>query len=210
MATATFQPLRQIVLHNISWSTYEGILGDVQDRAIHLTYDRGDLEIMSPSDEHERMKRLVGRMIETLTEVRGIPIRSAGSTTFKKQLLKRGLEPDECYYIANEARMRGRDTIDLDRDPPPDLAVEIDITRSSLNRMDIYAALGVPEIWRCEDARIVIHILQDDGTYSKGVASLSFPDLSLAQFNGHLARRNDTDETSWIREFRQRIARLAK
>ena len=159
MATVLTETTHLIVLHNIAWSTYEAILADMEDQVIHLTYDHGELEIMSPSDKHERIKRLIGRMVEVMTEVLGIPIRSAGSTTFKKQMLHRGLEPDECYYVTHEEQLWGRDTIDLLVDPPPDLAIEVDISRSSLDRMGIYAALGVPEVWRYEDGDVVAYVL---------------------------------------------------
>jgi len=208
MATVTRQTTRQIVLHNVAWSTYEAILTDMEDRAIHLTYDQGDLEIMSPSDEHERIKTLIGRMIERLTDVMDIPIRSAGSTTFRIEMKRRGLEPDESYYVANEPRIRGRDTIDLQVDPPPDLAVEVDISRSSLDRMGIYASIGVPEVWRYETGQIVVHVLRADGSYERQDQSPSFPFLPLSEFSRFLARRNDSDETTWIRQFGRWAATL--
>jgi len=208
MATIARQTTRQIVLHNVAWSTYDAILTDMEDRTIHLTYDQGELEFMSPSDEHERIKRLIGRMIERLTEALDIPIRSAGSTTFRIEMKRRGLEPDESYYVANEPRIRGRDTIDLQVDPPPDLAVEVDISRSSLDRMGIYASIGVSEVWRYEAGQIVVHVLQADGSYVRQDQSPSFPFLPLSEFGRFLARRNDSDETTWIREFGRWAATL--
>lgn len=192
----------RILLHGVSWATYEALLADIGDRPIRLTYDQGDLEIMSPSDEHERIKKLVGRMVEAMTEELEIPIRSAGSTTLRRQLKKRGLEPDECYYVANEIVMRGRDTIDLDEDPPPDLAIEVDVSHSCLDRLSIYAAIGIPEIWRLENDQLQVYSLVD-GRYSVVPQSPSFPFLPMAEFNRILGQRNATDETSWIRSFRQ-------
>ena len=101
-----------------------------------------------------------------MTEELDIPIRSGGSTTFKSQILKKGLEPDECYWIANEHLVRGRLDLDLEVDPPPDLAVEVEITRSVLNRMGIYASLRVPEVWRSDGDQIIVEQLQADGTYA--------------------------------------------
>ena len=197
----------RILLHNIAWETYEAILADMEDRAIRLTYDQGDLEIMSPSDEHERIKSLVGRMIEAMTEELDIPIRSAGSTTLRRQLKRRGLEPDECYYVAHEPQMRGRDDIDLNVDPPPDLAIEVDISHSSLDRFGIYAAIGVPEIWRLEEGQVRVYLLQGE-QYVPQSPSPAFPFLPLAEVSRILGQRNETDETTWIRSFRRWVATL--
>jgi Uma2 family endonuclease len=209
MATAIKAPSRHVLLHNISWGTYEAILRDMQDRVIRMTYDRGELEFMSPSDEHEWIKTLLGRMIETMSEVRNIPIRSAGSTTLRRELQQRGLEPDECYYVAHEPQMRGHDRIDLEQDPPPDLAVEVDISRSCLDRMSIYASLGFPEIWRYEDGAIIVYTLQEVGSYVRQSSSPSFPFLPMGELGGFLARRKELDETSLIRSFRKWAAELA-
>ncbi|MFH1921066.1 MAG: Uma2 family endonuclease [Planctomycetota bacterium] len=192
----------RVLLCGITWPTYEAILADVDLPGTKLTYDRGNLEIMSPSDEHERLKRLLGRMIEAMTEELVIPIRSAGSTTFKSQMKQRGLEPDESYYVANEPRVRGRDQIDLAVDPPPDLVIEVEITTSLLDRMEVYAALGVPEVWRYDGARLRVEQLDADGSYGRKDRSGAFPFLPLEELERFLDRRNATDETTWIRSFR--------
>jgi len=210
MTVVETQGVGQVLLYDVSWSTYETLLADLDLRATRLTYDRGNLEIMSPSREHERLKRLIGRMIETMTLEWNIPISSGGSTTIKSEMKKRGLEPDECYYIANEARMRGKDDFDINVDPPPDLVVEVDITRSSLNRMDLYAAFGVPEVWRYDGTTLHVTQLQRDGTYAPQGQSPSFPLLPLAEIPRFLDQRNATDETNWIRSFRQWVRGLRK
>ncbi len=125
----------RILLRGIAWSTYEAILADI-DGGTRLTYDRGYLEMMSPSREHERLKRLLGRMIETITEEWEIPISSAGSTTLRSELRQRGVEPDECYYVASEPQVRGRDQMDLHCDPPPDLAIEVELSGDSIDKLD--------------------------------------------------------------------------
>ena len=157
---------------------------------------------MSPTQEHERGKRLIGRMLETLTDELGIPIMSFGSTTFKDQLLDCGLEPDECYYVQHESEVRGR-TIKLGFDPPPDLALEVDITTSVIDRFPIYAALGFPEIWQFVDGDIVIHLLQQNGDYAVAQKSMALPMVSIEKLTEHLDRCHETDETTWIRAFRQ-------
>jgi Uma2 family endonuclease len=210
LAVSILSPSRRtdrVLLHGVSWATYEALLADMEDRAIRLTYDQGELEIMAPSDEHERIKTLIGRLVEAMTEVLEIPIRSAGSTTLRRELKRRGLEPDECYYVAHESIMRGRDTMDLDVDPPPDLAIEVNINRSCLDRFGIYAAIGIPEIWRLEDGKIQAYALTD-AQYTAVDNSPSFPFLPLAELSRILRQRNDTDETTWIRSFRRWAATL--
>ena len=208
-ARTTSIPVERVMLHGIAWSTYEAILADMNDRPIRLTYDRGDLEIMLPSGQHVRFKKLIGRMIEAMTEELDIPLMSAGSTTFKQQMKQRGLEPDECYYIAHEALMRDHDDVDLTVDPPPDLAVKVDITSSSLDRMGIHASLGVPEVWRYDGVTLEINRLAPDGRYAQQSQSQYFPFLAPERVCEFLERRNETDETTWIRSFRTWIREMA-
>ncbi|HEY2251744.1 MAG TPA: Uma2 family endonuclease, partial [Planctomycetaceae bacterium] len=146
------------------------------------------------------------RLLETLTEVLDIPILSLGNTTFRREDSARGLEPDECWYIGHEEQMRGRDSIDLLIDPPPDLVIEIEISRSVLDRMDIYAALGVPEVWRCDGRSITVAVLAGDG-YTESDHSPTFPNVPLSGIVEHLNLRNQTDETSIVRAFRAWISR---
>ncbi|NQU25932.1 MAG: Uma2 family endonuclease [Candidatus Nealsonbacteria bacterium] len=208
MAVVENQVAGSVVLWNVSWSTYEAILADTDRSGTRLTYNQGSLEIMSPSEEHERLKKLIGRMVETLTEELGIPIRSAGSTTWKMELKRQGLEPDECYYITNEPLVRGKNKADLAVDPPPDLAVEVELTRRAVDKMPIYANLGVPEVWRYDGKTICIERLQADGNYVSQPQSGAFPFLPMAELVRFLDRRNATDETSWIRSFRAWVRTL--
>lgn len=201
MAIASTSTVDRFVLYDVPWSTYESILAGNGDRPIRLTYDRGVLEMMSPLQEHERAKKLLGRMIETLTVELRIPIRSAGSTTLRSELKQRGLEPDECYYVVNEARVRGKARFDLSIDPPPDLAIEVDITSSSLDRMGIYAALGVLEVWRYDGEGLSVQMLQADGSYARQPQSTAFPFLPIDELRKFLDRCDETDETSWICSF---------
>ncbi|HEY9740149.1 MAG TPA: Uma2 family endonuclease, partial [Coleofasciculaceae cyanobacterium] len=149
MTTTLTQSPNRVLLRNISWQTYQDLLKDLEEQpGIRLSYDRGLLEIMAPSPPHENYKKVLGRFVETLTEELNIEIKSLGSLTCKREDLARGLEPDQCYYIQNEAVVRTLDEIDFNQDPPPDLVIEIDISSSSINRLSLYAALGVPEVWR--------------------------------------------------------------
>jgi Uma2 family endonuclease len=192
----------RIVLEGIRWSTYEALLEDLGDQPARLTYDDGSLEIMSPLIRHEGSKRALGRLIETLTEELDIPIRSGGSTTFRKQFRKKGLEPDECYWVAREPRVRGKIDFDLAEVPAPDIAVEVEISRSALDRMGIYAVLGVPEIWRYDGKSLTVEHLQADRAYRAVDRSPSFPWLPLDKLVEHLDRRDTMDETRWIKAFR--------
>jgi Uma2 family endonuclease len=210
MATAENQIAGHVVLYHIAWSTYEAIVADNGNPGTRFTYDRGTLEIMSPSEKHERLKRLIGRMIETLTEEWGIPIRSAGSTTWKNAPKEQGVEADECYYIASEARVRGRPEIDLGVNPPPDLAVEVELTSTWIDKMPIYAGLGIREVWRYDGKTLHVEQLQADGSYARQTRSSAFPFLPLAEVSRFLDCRNATDETTWIRSFREWVRGLRK
>lgn len=190
---------RRLVLNSVSWEAYGKFLEAMGDRPIRTTYDRGTFEIMSPLPRHERSKRRIGRLLEMLTYELGIPIQSAGSTTFRRAAVNRGLEPDECYYLANESRLRGKIDIDFETDPPPDLAIEIDLTHSSVPRMPVYASLGVREVWRFDGASIRSHHLQPDGTYAISESSLNLPQLRPDELLDFLSQADATDETTWLR-----------
>jgi Uma2 family endonuclease len=136
-----------------------------------------------------------------LTEELRNPIDGGGSTTFKSELLKKGLEPDECYWVANEPRVRGKDEFVWGQDPPPDLAVEVEITRSALPRFDIYASLGIPEVWRWKKDRLVFHELFE-GDYREIQKSRSFPFLGPEPLTRFLLEAHMTDVTTWILKFR--------
>ena len=118
------------------------------------------------------------------------------------------MEPDECYYIQNESKIRGRDEVDLSVDPPPDLAVGIDVTSSSIDRLEIYAALGVPEVWRFDGIRLQVFELGSDGCYVAVNHSVAFPSVPLEKITDHLNRRNETDELTWSRMFREWVRNL--
>lgn len=196
------------LLPNIRWNTYQSLLADLAETpSQRLTYDRGKLEIMTPLPEHETHKRLLGRLVEATTEVLGIEIYSLGSTNWSRQDLQKGIEPDEAYYITHEPTMRGKRQIDLTRDRTPDLAIEIDITSSSLDRLSIYAALGINEIWRFDGDNLTIYILQN-GTYHPQEQSRQFPMLTRTDILYFLNKRGQIGENALIREFRQWLSKL--
>ncbi len=190
------------MLDGVSWSTYEALLADLEYGGIRLTYDRGRLEIVSPSGHHEWFAGLIGRMIEAMTEELDIPIRSTRSWTLRLELKRRGLEADESYYVASEPKVRGREDLTLEHDPPPDLAIEVEISSPWIKKIPIYAELGVPEVWHYDGQRLRVELLQTDGTYAASPASAAFPFLPIEKLEAFLDRRADTDETTWIRRFR--------
>lgn len=175
-------------MRDVSWEQYSVLLKALPDHRLRHSYDRGTLEMMSPSDRHDKLKTVIGRLIEHMTISMGIHIECFGSATRRRRSVKRGLEPDETYFIANEPAMRGRFDYRPDRDPPPDLVLEVDLRRPSSRRMKIYASLGVPEVWKYSKGAIQFLALGSDGEYSPIERSLSFPFLTPADITRHLDR----------------------
>jgi Uma2 family endonuclease len=203
MTTAIASPTNITILQGIQWDTYQNLVRDLESQpGMRLTYDDGILEIMMPRPPHETFKKLLGRFVEVMTEEIGIEIRSLGSTTWTREDLQKGLEPDECYYIQNELAVRGKDVIDLTIDPPPDLAIEVDSTSSSMNRMGIYATLGVPEVWRFDrEILTILSLVNDD--YQPRDMSLVLPMFNAAVLKSFLELSLTMGETSLIRHVRQ-------
>lgn len=189
------------VLHGIDWRTYSRLLRAFQGRRFRLTYDRGTLEIMTPLWNHEGPKYVLGRCIDVLTEEFQIPCRAGGSVTLRRRRKQRGMEPDNCYWIASTPLLQGKTRLDLRIDPPPDLAIEVDVTSSSLNRMSIYAALGVPEVWRLAPSGLSFNVLQGSG-YQTQPNSPTFPRLTPADLMVFLSQMGQTDDTLLVRQFR--------
>ncbi|MEO0377811.1 MAG: Uma2 family endonuclease, partial [Cyanobacteria bacterium P01_A01_bin.17] len=143
-----------------------------------VAYDRGTLEIMTPLPEHEYYKEVLSDATKDIADALDRDYESYGSATWRRKIKEAGLEPDNCFYFQNESLVRGKLEFDLDRDPPPDLSLEIDLTSKSLNRLPIYARLGVPELWCYDDGEITIYHLQE-GEYVEAVQSLVFPELPI-------------------------------
>jgi Uma2 family endonuclease len=132
---------------------------------------------------HQFIKTTIGRLIETYSVERGVRATGLGSLTCRREDLDRGLEPDECYYVGTPPPPAEAQEIDLTAYPPPDLAVEVDITRTSVPRQPIYAALGVPEVWRFDGRAVTFLHRQPDGQYAPAARSLAFPGLTPDQLN---------------------------
>jgi Uma2 family endonuclease len=209
MATVTYaRQRRPAVLHDIDWETYTHLLRVfARSRRLRLTYDRGTLVIKSPQFEHERLGAMLGRFVEALTEESRLPCRAGGSLTLRRKTKLRGLEPDRCYWVGNAPRLFGKRRFDIRSDPPPDIAIEVDVTRSSLNRMNIYASLKVPEVWRLTDAGLAFHVLQGE-SYPERSHSLTFPQVSSAQLTKFLSQLGMIDDNALVAQVRKWARKL--
>ncbi|MDJ0897841.1 MAG: Uma2 family endonuclease [Xenococcus sp. MO_188.B8] len=197
-------PGQTILLRDINWLDFEAILEDLGERrSSRIAYDCGTLSIMTALPEHEVNKVLIGDLLKVLLEELDIDFWSLGSTTFKNKIMKQGIEPDDCFYIKNEALIRGKDRIDLTIDPPPDLAIEVEVT--SRSNTNIYAKLGVPELWRFEKGKLKIDILQDGAYVNYDVSSI-FPDILLINIiPEYLAKAKENGRNKTMKEFRKFI-----
>jgi Uma2 family endonuclease len=200
-ATLLAPPNEIICLSGISWKTYETLLDELSDRRLRLTYNRGNLEIMSPSPEHELSKEVLGRFIETIAEELEVSIYPLGSTTFKQPKLS-GAEPDKCFYILNIAAVQGKRRLSMAEDPAPDLILEIDITSSSQNRLQVYADLGVAEVWIYDGESLVIQQLQND-TYIETRSSQFFANIAISDIAGWLQKSATMDYLELVKSFRR-------
>ena len=179
MSTVSTLAEHRVLIDGVSWQTYSALVDESEHASGRMSYDEGTLEIMCPAMPHESSKSLIGRMIERFTEIRRIDIRSSASTTFRRTDLKRGFEADESYYIQNAEMVRGKREIDLSNDPPPDLVIEVEITRSALNKLQMFASMGIPEVWPYDGKILSIGCLRSDG-YSESEVSLVLPGFPVA------------------------------
>ena len=196
-----FRDESPIRLSGVKWQDYLA-LSDLIEPRTRTSFSGGEMELMTLSYEHEYWAATLARLIEVLTEELDRPCQSAGMTTFRRDDLERGLEPDRCYYLENEERVRNKRRIDLAVDPPPDLAVEIEITVDATIRMGIYAALGVPEVWRFNGTVLTVHGRTPEGQYAVVDRSRHFPFLPMNEFVGILLSRGQKSETALVKSFR--------
>jgi Uma2 family endonuclease len=202
MSVAISPENHSVLLENISWSTFEALLADLGEHRGRLAYSEGALEIVSPSEDHQHVGRLLGRLIETLTEELEIEIKSVKSATLKRADLEKAVEADESYYIGSESVRRKGRHMDLPREAPPDLAIEVDVTQKSLPRLPIHGAIGVPEVWTWEKGKVTFRTLSASGGYEEAERSKVLPVLAPGDINRWLARAQELGETALIREFR--------
>lgn len=167
-----------VTIPNVSWLEFESILEELgEKRSARVAYSKETLEIMVSLPEHERPKDLISDIVKILLKSAGRRYEPFGSTTFKREG-EAGIEPDACFYILNYQRMIGRRRLQPD-DPPPDLAIETDVT--SKTAIDAYKIIGVPEVWIYDSGRLRIYLLQPDGEYLESDISPNFPGIAIAQ-----------------------------
>ncbi|MBD2020824.1 Uma2 family endonuclease [Leptolyngbya sp. FACHB-36] len=195
-------PGQRVLFRNVEWAEYEAILAELgEHRSTRLAYSEGTLEIVAPLPEHEKAKVVIGDLLKALLDELDMNWESLGSTTFRREEMSVGIEPDDCFYIQNHALMIGRDRIDLTIDPPPDLAIEIDVT--SKTRLSAYEALQGPEIWRYQNRKLQINVLQA-GKYVESQTSPMFPNLPvLTGISQYLEMSRTAGTAPAIRAFRR-------
>ena len=200
---------KRITLRNLDWQKYQQMRQLLGDRtSARLTYDRGTLEITMPLEEHETAARMIELFIRILVAGLGLKMKTMGSTTLNREDLDRGAEPDDCYYIQNQPLVAGR-RVNLATDPPPDLIVEVDITRTDINKNRLYASLGVPEFWRFNGETWRIYHLQDQ-SYVECDRSPTFAIVEKADLYRFLAAAQqdeieaETDFRAWVKQILSR------
>jgi Uma2 family endonuclease len=189
------------LLYGVTWEDYLKLLDATPNLYLRHTYDEGTLEMMSPRKDHDWVAGMIARMIESFALALDIPIQSIGSTTIRASKGGRGIQPDKAYYFANEPRVRCRDTYDPQKDPPPDLAIEVDVTSTSVPRMPVLAKIGVPEVWRLERGRVRFYRLKSKAKYEAVQRSIVFPFLKPADLMRFVNRRAEIGENAVVREF---------
>jgi Uma2 family endonuclease len=202
MAAVLHLPEQKVILKGVSWETYERLRAEHEEESgTRFAYDGGTLEILVPSARHEKPNRILASLVEVLAEETGLNIECLGSTTLKRPDLLKGFEPDSCFYIQHADAIRDRDEIDLTVDPPPDLVIEVDITSPSLDKFPLYAAIGVPEVWRYDGTRVTMYHLTDE-RYVAVPHSVVLPLLTNEHATRFLKERKQEPSSVWLRAVR--------
>lgn len=199
----------RLLLHDVPWETYQALREANPSGHLRMTFDGGELEIMSPSRKHEKISHRLGLMIHEWTMLHHVGAEGGGSTTFSREDLLRGLEPDHCFWIANSAAIVDKDEIDLSIDPPPDLALEVDLTRSSIPKLPIYQSLCVSEVWRWWSGHLEVLVLSDNGLYVAASQSEALPGFPL-RLAEEFAEALGEDNVALMHRFRKAISQLPK
>ena len=208
MSTGTTTSETRTLLRNVTWQQYLELRDGDEYRHRRMTYDRGSLELMSPGRLHERLRIVITECVKAWCREMRISYQSGGSTTFRREDLERGLEGDNCFYIQNLSVVKNRDTdLDLTIDSPPDLILEVDVTSSSIDKMPIYAALAVPEVWRWHEDRLYVYGLDTEGRYAIVAASLALPEFPVDLATDFVNQRLYADEMELMDEFRDLLRR---
>jgi Uma2 family endonuclease len=205
------EPELHSVVMDVSWDYYTRTLAELgPSRGFRITFDQGRMEIATTSNLHERIKTTIARLLEMYAIEADIRIIGDGTLTLRREALKRGLEPDECYYIQTPAPPATEGEFDLALHPPPDLAIEVEISQGTISKMPIYSALKVREIWCYRAGRIVSMRLSKSGEYEASKSSLAFPDLDIPQFNKFVKQAVEGDIHDAVKALRKWVQSGAK
>jgi Uma2 family endonuclease len=191
-----------VVVHGISWKMYRRLRKMPENYHIRMTYDRGELEIMSPSQAHEEIAALLGTLIDVWAVELDVPIVSCRTMTIRRSVLERGFEPDNCYYVQHEPQMWNKKKIDFKVDPPPDLAIEVEVTRKLLSKTAIYAAFRVPELWCWKGGALKVLELSHEDEYVPRDASICFPKMPIVKIEEIVRQLGLVRRTTLARSFR--------
>jgi Uma2 family endonuclease len=199
MATILNPPDPRVVLRSLSWETYQRLLSEHRDSSSpRFTFDRGVLEIRSPSAEHERYNLRLADLIGVLADEMNLEVEGLGASTFTREDLERGFEADSCFYVQNVDKVRNKERIDLGTDPPPDLVIEIEITNPAINKLPLFMQFGVPEVWRYDGTRLEMFRLLAGG-YNSAEESAAFPGVSATVLTRLLEQGKTLGRTGWLR-----------
>ena len=193
----------RFILHDVSWETYEQLLSNYVDSSSpRFAYDRGVLEIMSPSSEHEELTEIITQLVYILAEEWGFEYRNFGRTTFKRKDMESGFEPDSCFYIQSIERISDVRHLDPAVHPPPDLVIEIDITHPSFRKFPIYARMNVPGVWRYNGKKVSILQLEE-GKYVESEVSIAIPRLNSSDLSELIEKSSMVKRSAWIMAARE-------
>ena len=198
------------IYYGVSWETYVQLLEELgDDRQARLTFNHGALEIMSPKRLHEQVTRLIDMVVTLLAFELGLNVDNCGAMTLRVESAQRGGEPDSCFYVANEAAVRGVDEINLQLHPPPDIVLEVDITSPSLDKFGLYLAARVPEVWRYDGARMNFYALAGE-RYNDASHSLCFPHLTAALLERYLNIGREQGSAAMLRTVKSEMPRTSE
>ena len=204
---------QRLVLQGVPWEIYQELRNLPENDHVRMTFDEGVLEMTTPSARHERWSDLIGQLINVWRLELAVDISGYGSMTVSRKGLQKGFEPDKCYYIQHESQVRRKlagdalANLDFAVDPPPDLAIEVDVSRSSLEKLELYAAFGVPEVWRYDGQRIEVFTLGLERRYLSRDKSVCLPGIPLDEMTHVLGRMNTQSDTSLLLSFRDYVRR---
>ncbi len=202
-AIEAMPPGAVLTLDHVSWDEYDELLEELDEQpSYRLAYDNGRLEIMTVSAEHEGPAKLIPSLILILAEELNLNYLSRGSTTLRKRKKAIGKDPDDCYYFKDFKKIAGKKRLDLSVDPPPDLALEVDITHGSLSKFPIYAGVEVPELWRHDGKKMIFYRLFENG-YIEIPHSDLFPFLTPDVVLTFLQRGEAEGAIVMVKEFRE-------